>query len=106
MLSISRFFWLIPLAVAAPASAQTPAAPTEARAPVPEDPRVERIRHEDGLSRIDELRVGGQTRSIEVSPKNGAPAYQVAPVPASTGPAQGANNASSAGKSSWRILSF
>lgn len=66
--------------------------------------RVERITHEDSGSRIDELRVGGQTRSIVVSPKAGLPAYQVQPVDnrgAAPDQPQG-----TAGRSSWRVLSF
>ena len=41
--------------------------------------RTERITVEDAGSRIDELRVGGQTRSITVQPKTGTPmpAYEV-----------------------------
>ena len=41
--------------------------------------RTERIRVEDGGSRVDELRVGGQTQSITVQPKTGTPmpAYEV-----------------------------
>ena len=66
--------------------------------------RIERITNEDALTRVDELRVGGETRSITVQPKNGAPAYDVAP-------AQGNQNAGdprtgSAGKSRWRLLNF
>lgn len=41
--------------------------------------RVERIVVEDAGSRVDELRVGGQTQSITVQPKTGTPlpAYEV-----------------------------
>ena len=40
--------------------------------------RTERIRVEDGGSRIDELRVGGQTQTISVQPKTGSmPSYEV-----------------------------
>ena len=40
--------------------------------------RTERIRVEDGGSRVDELRVGGQTQSINVQPKGSdMPAYEV-----------------------------
>src|SRR5690606_735158 len=62
---------------ASPVLAQNPPAPAEAteasetRA-TPADrnnQRVERIRIEDEGSRVDELRVGGQTRSITVTPK-------------------------------------
>ncbi len=94
-------------ALVLPARAQTgvplpPAA--EASAAQPGDQRIERIRHEDALTRVDELRVGGQTRSITVSPKNGAPAYEIAPLPGGDSPADARNG--SAGKSRWRILNF
>ena len=40
--------------------------------------RTERIQIEDAGSRVDELRVGGQTRSISVQPKtSGLPSYEV-----------------------------
>lgn len=40
--------------------------------------RTERIRVEDGGSRVDELRVGGQTQTISVQPKTGdMPGYEV-----------------------------
>lgn len=44
--------------------------------------RIERIRVEDGGSRVDEVRVGGQTQSITVKPKSaggGIPEYEVQP---------------------------
>ena len=42
--------------------------------------RIERIRVEDGGSRVDELRVGGETKNITVQPKVGnLPAYEVQP---------------------------
>ena len=73
---------------ASPVLAQNPPAPAEAteasetRA-TPADrnnQRVERIRIEDEGSRVDELRVGGQTRSITVTPKvSDMPAYEVQP---------------------------
>ena len=44
------------------------------------DQRIEHIRVEDEGSRIDELRVGGQTQSITVQPKVGnMPEYEVQP---------------------------
>lgn len=53
--------------------------------------RTERILIEDAGSRIDELRVGGETRSITVQPKGGAPRYQIQPA---------------SGERSWNVLSF
>ena len=40
---------------------------------------VERISVEDASTRIDEVRFGGQTRSITVQPKGGMPAYDIQP---------------------------
>jgi hypothetical protein len=77
------------------AQAQTAASP----APVREsgmpgagiEKRTERIQIEDAGSRIDELRVGGETRSITVQPKGGAPRYQIQPT---------------SGERSWNVLAF
>ena len=64
------------------AAAQAPAAPATPAIARAQDPAlepsrsnqtIERIRTEDGGSRIDELRVGGQTQSIVVQPKCGRP---------------------------------
>ena len=87
-----------------PALAQAPEGESAALVRSPTD-RIERITHEDALSRVDELRVGGQTQRIEVQPKSGAPAYQIGTRqgPADQGAAQGSG---SAGRSSWRLLKF
>ena len=60
--------------------------------------RTERIRVEDGGSRIDELRVGGQTRRISVQTRTAVPGYEV--TPAEQQPS------GQAGRSSWRLLRF
>ncbi len=69
------------------AQAQQPAA-TDAVAASPDgsnavqskpEKKIERIRIEDDGTRIDELRYGGETQSIKVQPKFGAPEYQVVP---------------------------
>ena len=60
-------------------------------AAAPVEQRTERIRVEDAGSRIDELRVGGETKSIVVQPKGGMPAYQVQP---------------GSGERSWKIANF
>ncbi|MGI9219395.1 MAG: hypothetical protein ACR2JA_20690 [Hydrogenophaga sp.] len=82
-------------------AALPPAAPAPADAT---EPRIERIQHEDALTRVDELRVAGQTRSITVQPKNGAPAYDVAPATGGEDPNAARNG--STGKSRWRLLDF
>ena len=69
--------------------------------------RIERITNEDALTRIDELRVGGQTQRIDVTPKNGAPAYEVQPLPGgATAGETGGKPTGNAGRSSWRVLNF
>lgn len=55
-----------------------------AQAPEPRDKprvekRIERISHEDAGSRIDELRVGGESQAIVVQPKAGVPGYEMQP---------------------------
>ena len=53
---------------------------SSAETPSRRNQRIERIRQEDGGSRVDELRVGGQTQSITVQPKAGnMPSYEVKP---------------------------
>ena len=67
--------------------------------------RVEQIRHEDAGSRIDELRVGGETKAITVKPKGDAPAYDVAPESTNRNPAS-AERDRSGGSGGWKIKSF
>ena len=101
----------------APALAQT-AAPVAAQAPALEpgtnptsrrpDPAIQRIRVEDAGSRIDELRVGGETQSITVQPKTNVPAYEVLPSDATKGggTAPSTSGAGSTGKRVWNVLKF
>lgn len=72
-------------------AASTPQKPSTGTAPGVIEKRTERIRIEDTGARIDELRVGGETKSIDVKPKGDMPAYQVAP---------------SSGERSWKVLDF
>ena len=68
--------------------------------------RTERIRVEDGGSRVDELRVGGQTQSITVQPKVGnMPEYEVQP---SDGARNRARNGaeSTTGARVWNVMRF
>ncbi len=76
------------------ALAQT-ATPLQRPASAPErtstEQRVETIHIEDTATRIDELRIGGETRSITVQPKDGMPGYQVTPA---------------TGERRWKVLGF
>lgn len=75
------------------------------------NPRIERLHHEDGGSKVDELRVGGLTRRIEVQTKVGAgSSYQIEPLNTPAGAASSASErtggSGSAGRSSWRVFQF
>ncbi len=85
-------------------AAPAPAEPAD-KAGRPE-PRVETIRHEDTGSRIDELRVGGETKSITVKPKGDAPAYEVGPESNNRNPAAADRERGAGGSGGWKIKSF
>lgn len=72
------------------------------------DQRIERIQIEDAGSRIDELRVGGETQSIVVSPKGGLPAYDVLPSGSNRNLARGerGNGTTTGGTRVWKLLDF
>ncbi len=66
--------------------------------------KIERIRHEDAGSRIDELRVGGENRNITVTPKGAAPAYEVAPESNNRNPAS--TDRERSGTGGWNIFKY
>jgi hypothetical protein len=74
----------------------------------PLDQRIQHIEVQDADVRIQELRVGGETQTITVQPRNGLPAYEVVP-------ANGARNRTidgrdggqgSVGVRVWKLLNF
>jgi len=71
---------LVPILLlcALPAFAQT-AVEREGTLDPRKNQKIEHIITEDKDNRIDEVRVGGQTQSVTVQPKNGAPAYEIQP---------------------------
>ena len=75
--------------------AQTPETPLGASLAPPNtgsiEKRTEHLQIEDSGSKIEELRIGGETKTIDVTPKGGMPAYQIAPT---------------TGARSWKILGF
>ena len=80
-----------------------------AQAPAPEvagstviEQKTEHINHHDRGSRIEEVRIGGQTRSIVVDTNSQIPGYQVQPID----PGQSIQDKGAAGKSSWRVIKF
>lgn len=95
---------LLSLCTAGACLAQSPAPAAEQAV----EKKIERIRVEDSGSRIDELRVGGETQSITVSPKGGMPAYEVLPASANRAPSAGDRNSASGsgGTRVWKIFGF
>jgi hypothetical protein len=70
---------LILLLSALPAFAQTAPIEREGKLDPRKNQKIEHLTTEDKNNRIDEVRVGGQTQSVTVQPKNGAPAYEMQP---------------------------
>ncbi len=86
-----------------PDDAEAPPAASGAPAHDRNNQRIERIQHEDRGSQINELRVGGETKSITVQPKMGnMPAYEVAPARPGRDAAQDGTN----GRRTWKALQF
>jgi hypothetical protein len=96
-----------PAAPPVPTQDSTKRAPADQTVERSTDQRVEQIQHEDRGSRIEELRVGGETRSITVNPKIGkgaAPAYEVTPESNNRSPAT--SDGSGEGRARWTIFSY
>ena len=70
--------------------------------------RIEHIKVEDAGSRIEELRVGGQTKRITVQPKTGnAPEYEVKPPDVTRGQAGTGNDSQvNTAPPVWNIKKF
>ena len=81
------------------------AAPTPSGRP---DRAIQRIHTEDAGSRIDEVRVGGETQSITVQPKSGGnlPAYEIKPSDNSRGSAASPSSTDTSGSRVWNVLKF
>jgi hypothetical protein len=93
-----------------PAAAASSALPLEDAAParsrVPE-PAIQRTVIEDRSARIDELRVRGQLQKVTVSPKGGAPGYEVLTGDSAHSGGEGPGTPRGAtGKSVWNFLRF
>jgi len=73
------------------------------------EPRIQRLVVEDDATRIDELRVRGQTQSISVTPKKGAIRQPYEIIPANDGRDMSFNGQATrgaAGQRVWRVLNF
>ncbi len=80
-----------PAAQAAQAGRVLPPESPQNSAPSSTNQLIERIKVENGDVRIDEVRFGGETRSISVVPKGGWPTYDVQPT---------------TGERTWKVLGF
>jgi len=100
---------VLPLA-AAHAQAPAPAAAAQGSAPGRQNQKVENIHVEDSGASVDEVRYGGQTQSIKVTPKaKGMPGYEVLPGGNARSP-QGQSAQSESGGNGgarvWNVLKF
>ena len=82
------------------------AAPDAPSKPGRGDPTIERIRTEDAGSRIDELRVGGETKQIAVQPKTTVPAYEVKPAEGARGTPPPSTSNDTNGSRVWNFFKF
>jgi len=93
-----------PAKLAPPVRAE--AAPDTRNQPGRGDPTIERIRTEDAGSRIDELRVGGETKQISVQPKTTVPAYEVKPAEGARGTPPATTSNDTNGSRVWNFFKF
>ena len=86
--------------------AQTVAA-TPAASSLP-DKSIQRIRTEDSGTRIDEVRVGGETQSITVQPKSGSnmPPYEIRPSEGARGGQPSTSSSDTNGARVWNVMKF
>ena len=92
---------------AAPGQLVAPGAAAPAPSSLP-DRVIQRIRTEDASTRIDELRVGGETQSITVQPKaeGKLPPYEVKPAEGAKGGAPSPSSGDTNGARVWNLLKF
>ena len=89
-----------------PRPTAAPATPAAAPTAPGGDRSIERIRTEDAGSRIDELRVGGETQQIIVQPKTAVPPYEVKPAEGARGTAPSTGNSDTNGSRVWNLFKF
>ena len=65
--------------------------------------RFERLHSEDSGSSIDEVRIGGETRSLTVQPKYDVPAYEIRPT---DGTRRAQSSADAGSPRVWNLLRF
>ncbi|HYP84551.1 hypothetical protein [Variovorax sp.] len=69
--------------------------------------KIERIHIDDGGTKVDELRVGGETKDITVTPRGNMPQYEVVPRNKTRTNNQGEGDAGGGtGPALWNVLKF
>ena len=91
-----------------PAPAGQKALQKEERAAGRANQKIEHIHVEDGGASVDEVRYGGRTQSITVTPKANVPPYEVLPnnYGGSSPQGQAETGSSGNGPSVWNVLKF
>ena len=84
-----------------------PAEAASAAASLP-DKSMQRIRTEDSGTRIDEVRVGGETQSITVQPKSGGnlPSYEIKSSDGAKGGPPSTSSSDTNGARVWNVMKF
>ena len=102
------FAFVLCLAAAASLPCRAQVAGPQAEPEGPKEPVVKRTVIEDGGSRIEELKVRGQTQRIVVTPKVGTKqAYEIIPADGARDMSDSASSTrGAAGKRVWHVMSF
>jgi hypothetical protein len=105
-----RFTPFLPLALCgllcAPAFGQTPKAMPETAPQDRLEQSVQTIHLEDAGSKVDELRIGGETKSITVQPKANMPPYELGSEGGNRNPSASNPDSGKGGATGWKILGF
>ncbi len=104
-------FPMATVSLAQTAAASAAVAPPPEVAPAAQgrpDKAGQRIRTEDAGTRIDEVRIGGETQSITVQPKTGTnvPAYEVKPSDTAKSSSPSSSSSDTNGARVWNVLKF
>jgi hypothetical protein len=67
---------------------------------------VQTIHLEDAGTQVDEVRIGGETKSITVQPKAHVPPYELGAEGGNRNPSASPSDSGKGGSSGWKILGF
>lgn len=98
------FGWVHAQTAAQPAQAVPEALPNQEQDSPRRNQKIENIHIEDSGAKVDEVRYGGRTQSINVQPKANVPGYEV--LPNSGTNAGDGSNGSGTGPRVWNVMKF